>query len=228
MYHNLKQLQWQLERDNVHGHDSKTYLVVLKTRFKEFFDLKEVNASNVHNKIWQESFSDGAKWELKNFRRLLLCELQQQESLVTEGAALEACLVNEGITLNDNTGVTESSGTESEDSSSETPFSKSENENRSTDKKSSSLEGNVVDADIGPSYDSDTVTDVPNSNNDTSENAFAHEIQNHEQPKSIPDTYVVNENNSNIASNIPNMDLDRDKEEHDDVDYEQQRVFLLP
>ncbi|GJW78645.1 hypothetical protein Tco_0140327 [Tanacetum coccineum] len=26
MYHNLNQLQWQLERDNFHGHDSKTFL----------------------------------------------------------------------------------------------------------------------------------------------------------------------------------------------------------
>ncbi|GKG42130.1 hypothetical protein Tco_0476428, partial [Tanacetum coccineum] len=76
-----------------------------------------------------------------------------------KGAALEACLVNEGITLNDNTGVTESSGTNSKDSSSETPFSKLENENKSTDKESSSSEGNAVDADISPSYDSDTVTE---------------------------------------------------------------------
>ncbi|GJW90473.1 hypothetical protein Tco_0168026, partial [Tanacetum coccineum] len=51
-------------------------------------------------------------------------------------------------------------------------------------------------------------------------------IQNHEQLESIPDTYVVNENNSNIVSDIPNMDLDRDNEEHDYVDYEQQRAFF--
>ncbi|GJU74438.1 hypothetical protein Tco_1265843 [Tanacetum coccineum] len=40
--------------------------------------------------------------------------------LVTEGAALESCLVNEGITINDITGVTESSEKVSENSSSET------------------------------------------------------------------------------------------------------------
>nr|GEW26723.1 hypothetical protein [Tanacetum cinerariifolium] len=56
--------------------------------------------------------------------------------LVTEGATLEASLVNEGITLNDITGVTKSSGTESENSSIETPFSRSEDENRSFDKES--------------------------------------------------------------------------------------------
>nr|GEW98190.1 hypothetical protein [Tanacetum cinerariifolium] len=76
------------------------------------------------------------------------------------------------------------------------------------------------------SYDSDTVTEAPHSNNDTFENMFAHEIKNHEQPESIPDTYVVNENNSNIISDIPNMDLNKDKKEHDYVDYEQKRAFF--
>ncbi|GJX31961.1 hypothetical protein Tco_0241816 [Tanacetum coccineum] len=139
---------------------------------------------------------------------------------------MEACLVNEGITLNDNTGVMESSGTKSENSNSETPFSRSKDENRSFNKESSSSKGNDADVDIGPSYDSDTVTEVPHSNNDTFENMFAHGIQNHEQPKSIHDTYVVNENNSNIIYDIRNIDSDRDKEEHDYVDYEQQCAFF--
>ncbi|GJW72094.1 hypothetical protein Tco_0129011 [Tanacetum coccineum] len=52
-------------------------------------------------------------------------------------------------------------------------------------------------------------------------------IQSHEQPESIPDTYVVNENNSNIISDIPSMDPDRDKEEHDNVNYEQQCAFFV-
>ncbi|GJT49906.1 hypothetical protein Tco_0976063 [Tanacetum coccineum] len=47
------------------------------------------------------------------------------EREVSVWLALEACLVNEGITLNDNTYVTESNGTESENSSSVTPFSRS-------------------------------------------------------------------------------------------------------
>ncbi|GKC10674.1 hypothetical protein Tco_1007456 [Tanacetum coccineum] len=37
---------------------------------------------------------------------------------------------------------------------------------------------------------------------------------------------MVNENNSDIISDIPNMDQVRDKEEHDDVDDEQQRAFF--
>ncbi|GJU28162.1 hypothetical protein Tco_1166783 [Tanacetum coccineum] len=78
-------------------------------------------------------------------------------------------------------------------------------------------------ANIGPTYDSDTVSEV---HHDMFENVFAHGIQNHEQPESIPHTYVVNKNNNNIISEIPNMDPDRRKEEHDDVDYEQQRAFF--
>ncbi|GKB49766.1 hypothetical protein Tco_0900519, partial [Tanacetum coccineum] len=231
-------------------------------------------------------------------------ELQQQESLITESAAIEACLVtkgatleaslgHEGIALNDYTGVTESSGTESENNSSTTPFNRSEdenrssdkdcnssrnecnksgnenicsnhestslgndanadigpsydydivtkgqnvavygskekiilvqahesgqvldesnssgNENRSSDKESSSLKGNDANANIGPSYDSDTVSEVPH---DMFENVFAHGIQSHEQPESISNTYEVNENNSNIISDKPNMDPDRDR-----------------
>ncbi|GKD60071.1 hypothetical protein Tco_1297580 [Tanacetum coccineum] len=166
--------------------------------------------------------------------------------LVTEGGALEACLVNEGIVVNDNTSVTESSGTESGNSSLATPFSRSEDENKSFEKYCSSSRneyiisgnenrsydyestssGNDADADIGPSYDSDTMTEAPYSSNDTFKNVFAHGIQSHEQPESIRDTYEVNDNNSNIIYNIPNMDPDRDKEEHNDVNYEQQRAFF--
>nr|GEW99569.1 reverse transcriptase zinc-binding domain-containing protein [Tanacetum cinerariifolium] len=139
---------------------------------------------------------------------------------VTEGTTLESCLVNEGIGVNDNTGIAESSGTESENSSSTTPFSRLEDENKSSDKDS-------TNADIGPSHDSDTVTEVPHSSNDTFENVFAHGIRSHKQPESIPDTYKVNENNSNIISHIPNMDPDRDKEEHDDaLGFENQNDYV--
>nr|GEW68185.1 hypothetical protein [Tanacetum cinerariifolium] len=72
--------------------------------------------------------------------------------LVTEGAALEACLVDEGIVVNDNTSVTESSGTYLRNECSR-PW----NENRSSDHESTSS-GNDANANIGPSYDSDTVT----------------------------------------------------------------------
>ncbi|GJX92887.1 hypothetical protein Tco_0347473 [Tanacetum coccineum] len=78
-------------------------------------------------------------------------------------------------------------------------------------------------ADIGPSYDNDIVSEVLH---DTFENVFAHGIQNHKKPESIPNTYVVNENNSNIIFDIPNMDPDRGKEEHHDVYYEQQRALF--
>nr|GEZ42669.1 retrovirus-related Pol polyprotein from transposon TNT 1-94 [Tanacetum cinerariifolium] len=161
--------------------------------------------------------------------------LRNQESLVTEsttleanvstkGTALEASLVNKGISLNDNTGVTKNSRTKSERSSiettktTETPFNSSEDENRSYDKEISSSEGYDAIADIGPFYDSDTVSEVPH---DMFKNVFSQGIQSHKQPESSPDTYEVNENNSNIFSDIPNMDQDRDKEGHDDVAYDQ-------
>nr|GEV54428.1 putative reverse transcriptase domain-containing protein [Tanacetum cinerariifolium] len=81
-----------------------------------------------------------------------------------------------------------------------TSFSRSEDEDKSYDKDSSILmnecsslgnenassghestgSGNDVDADVGPSYDSDVVIEVPHSSNDTFENMFAYGIQSYE------------------------------------------------
>ncbi|GJX04061.1 hypothetical protein Tco_0189977 [Tanacetum coccineum] len=94
MYHSLNQLQWQLERHNFHGHDSKTCFEV--PRFKEFFDSKEVNASDFHNKCWQHDFKDYTRCEPETYKQR---EIQQQESLVTEGTTFEANLSIDGATL---------------------------------------------------------------------------------------------------------------------------------
>nr|GEV29062.1 hypothetical protein [Tanacetum cinerariifolium] len=152
--------------------------------------------------------------------------------LVTEGASLEACLVTEGITINDNLVAkksTDNSITSLEQQnkchSSRNECMRAMNENKKSNNESSSARIDVV-ADIGPSYDSDTVTKVHHSNNNTFENVFAHGIQNHEQPKFYPDTYMVNENNGDIIFDIPNMDSDKYKEEHDYVDSEQQHAFF--
>ncbi|GJR98916.1 hypothetical protein Tco_0271090 [Tanacetum coccineum] len=247
-YHNLNQLQWQLERENLHSSNPKSCLDILRTPFKEFFDSKEVNALDFQNKCWQKHFKDYTGWEPETYKRILLryldeldklidervlkygelrmkekevqaikeiekrlqeSEMQKQESLVSKGTTLEVCLVTNG-----------------ESSSSQHESNSSRNEIKSSDNEISCSDGNDADADIGHPYDSDTVTEVPHSNNDTFENVFAHGIQNHDQPESIPDTYLVNENNSNIMSNIPNMDPNRDKEDQHDVDYEQQRTFF--
>ncbi|GKE35491.1 hypothetical protein Tco_1454813 [Tanacetum coccineum] len=74
--------------------------------------------------------------------------------------------------------------------------------------------------------DSVTSATVSEVHHDLFENMFVHGIQNHEQPESIPDTYMVNENNSNIISDISNMDPDIDKGKHDYIDDEQQRAFF--
>ncbi|GJZ49105.1 hypothetical protein Tco_0603295 [Tanacetum coccineum] len=84
----------------------------------------------------------------------------------------------------------------------------------------------IVNAFVGPSYDTNTLTEVHHSHNDIIENVFAHMIQNHEQPESISDTYLVNENNSNIIYDIPDMDPNRGEEDHDDVDNEQEHALF--
>ncbi|GJX51166.1 hypothetical protein Tco_0278011 [Tanacetum coccineum] len=213
MYHNLNQLQWQLERQNLHSCDPKTCLDVLRTQFKEFFDSKE--------EIQQQKslVTKGTTLEAN----LSTDGIASDASSVTEGTTLEACLVTEGITLDDNLVAKESI-----DNSLTSSEQLDESSNSGNDADGEKIQVDMVASDIeyaeiGPSYDSDTVTEVHYSNNDTFENVLN---ENNEQPKSIPDTYVVNENNSDIISNIPNMDQVRDKEEHDDVDDEQQRTFF--
>ncbi|GJX75431.1 hypothetical protein Tco_0314026 [Tanacetum coccineum] len=235
MYHNLNQLQWQLEKENLYSCDPKTYLDVLITQFKEFFDSKRRNILwylYVLDKLIDERVLKYGELQMKERevnaikeieKRLKERKIQQQECLVIQGITLEANLSTDGTTL-DASLVTEGATLEYSLVTKGISLDAS-NENRSFDNESSSS-GNDADDDIGPSYDSDTVTEVHHSNNDTFENVFAGGIQNHEQPESIPDTYVVNENNSDIISDIPNMDQVRDKEEHDDVDDEQQRAFF--
>ncbi|GJU22298.1 hypothetical protein Tco_1155640 [Tanacetum coccineum] len=153
MYHNLDQLQLQLERENLHSHDSKTC-------FEQCDD----------NLVAKESTDDSATSS----------EQLDKISSSKSDEDLEKILV-------DTVGY------------------------------------DIENADIGPSYDSDTVFEVQH---DTFENMFANEIQSHEQHDSISDTYVVSENNRDIISNIPYMDPDRGNEEHDYVAYEKQHTFF--
>ncbi|GJT61159.1 hypothetical protein Tco_1004692 [Tanacetum coccineum] len=106
--------------------------------------------------------------------------LEDLESMfITEGAVMEACLVNKGRALDDNLVIKEttddtvtsleqldeSSSSMNENRSSDKDISNSMNEcsrpgneNRSSDHKSTSS-GNDADTDIDPSYDSDIVTE---------------------------------------------------------------------
>nr|GEV17037.1 hypothetical protein [Tanacetum cinerariifolium] len=170
-----------------------------------------------------------SSWERFDFSdaSLVTKGIALDASLSTDGVALDASLVTEGITLDAGL-VVKQSTFESNTSLEQLDKSSSlGNGNRSLDNESNSS-GNYLDAkkrlvdtttsdiendNIGPSYDSDTRSEV---NHDMFENVVAYGIQNHEQLEPIPDTYVVNENNSDIISDIPNMGPDRGNEEHDD------------
>nr|GEU83576.1 hypothetical protein [Tanacetum cinerariifolium] len=84
MYHNMIQLQRQLERDNFHGHNSKACLVVLRTQFKEFFESRRVTALDFENKSWQKSFTEGTKNTPGNFRSFVLRYLEELDKLIDE------------------------------------------------------------------------------------------------------------------------------------------------
>ncbi|GKA23887.1 hypothetical protein Tco_0709920 [Tanacetum coccineum] len=214
----MDKLEEQLTKEKLHENDSKTALTALMTPFQMFFHLEwPMNTTfksrddfqkymGYYTHIFKETMIRDITVIEKYLIEVILheheiqkrLELQSNDVKINPVQALEASLV-----------VTKSSGTMSENSSSDTTFTRLESEHTSFDKESSSSEGNDADADIDPSYDSDIVTVVPHSNNDTFENVFAHGIQNHEQPESIPDTYVENElekKNQDFLKQINDLD----------------------
>ncbi|GJY16375.1 hypothetical protein Tco_0386797 [Tanacetum coccineum] len=86
-------------------------------------------------------------------------QLDECNSSVEKKDIVTSCFDSEEQHMQQLLVVTKSNGTKSENSSSETTFSTSDNENKSSYKESSSSE-NDADADIGPSYDNDTVTET--------------------------------------------------------------------
>ncbi|GJR59098.1 hypothetical protein Tco_1501260 [Tanacetum coccineum] len=177
MYHNVNQLQWQLERENLYSCDPKTCLDVLRTQFKEFFDSKEVNSFTINagkntSKIIRDTnlkLTDVIYSEKKiHKQKSLVTESTTLEanlstdgttldaSSVTEGTTLEACLVTKGIEINDSLAAKES--LDDSVTSSEHLNESSNGEKIQVDMVASDIEY----AEIGPSYDSDTVTENQN------------------------------------------------------------------
>nr|GEX45237.1 hypothetical protein [Tanacetum cinerariifolium] len=141
-------------------------------------------------------------------KRLTESEMQTGEEMATNGIALDASLVTKERKF-DNTTLSEQ-----ENKSSSLGYDTNA-EMIPVDMVASDIKND----DIRPSYDANI--EVHHSNNDTFETIFDNKIQSHEQLNSISYTYVVNENNSNIISDIPDMDPKIDKEEYDYADDEQ-------
>ncbi|GKC55596.1 hypothetical protein Tco_1083194 [Tanacetum coccineum] len=217
MLQNLNQLEWQLEKHNLrlrrpHRKNSQTYRVRLLQYLDELDKLVDERVIQYGELLMKEREVKAIK-EIE--KRLSEQKMQTQERLVTKGAALEASLVTEGITLKDNLIAKESTYDSVTLLEQHDESSSSGNDAYAEKILVETVASSIEHADIRLSYDSDTVSEV---HHDTFENVFAHRIQNHEQPESIPDTYVGNKNNSDIISDIPNIDPVRDKEEHDSVD----------
>ncbi|GJQ91577.1 hypothetical protein Tco_0002716 [Tanacetum coccineum] len=229
MYHNLNQLQWQLERKNLHSCDPKTCLDVLRTLFKEFFDSKKVNALDFQNKCWQKDVKDYTRCKPKTYRHNLLQYLdvlnklidERQESLVPEGTTLEANLSTGGTAL-DASSVTEGAVLEAclvtEDATLEACLV---------------TEGIAIDDNLvtkESTYDFVTSLEQPDESRSSRNDADVEKILVDTVDSDIKyadirpsyDSDTMSKNNSNIISDIPNLDPDRGKEEHDDVNYEKQ------
>ncbi|GKF63422.1 hypothetical protein Tco_0186870, partial [Tanacetum coccineum] len=119
---------------NLHEVNAKTRLEVLHTQFKKVFSSKGVNSSDYVYHLWQEDFKDYTGCQPETYKSDLLKypdtldkfidnrvlkygELRMKENEINSGQAIDANLV-----------VTERSGIESENNSSENALSKSVNE----------------------------------------------------------------------------------------------------
>ncbi|GKE42661.1 hypothetical protein Tco_1469945 [Tanacetum coccineum] len=189
MLHNMDQLDMQLDRENLHVCDPKTYLKsTSKWRIADEKE-REVKAIKEIKKWLNERKMQTQEGMVNKDMKMLT-----QEGQVNEGIALDASLVSKESTYDNTTLI------EQQDESISSGYDADEKE--PVDKAIFDIEN----ADVRPSFDINTLNEVHHSNNDTLENVFAHGIQNHEQFESISDIYVVSENNNNIISDIPDMD----------------------
>ncbi|GJX65119.1 hypothetical protein Tco_0299462 [Tanacetum coccineum] len=68
----------------------------------------------------------------------------------------------------------------------------------------------------GPIFDAEQLQKV--QNNDDNYNVFAIESEHHEQPKSVNDTYPVEQDEHNIIIDSLDMSYDREQDDQDDID----------
>ncbi|GJY24116.1 hypothetical protein Tco_0397774, partial [Tanacetum coccineum] len=164
MFHNLDQLRLQLERENLHSCDPKTCLDVLRTQFKRnllrYLDElgKLINERVlIYGELRMKERDVKAIRKIK--KNLNERKMQTQENLVTKGTSLDASLVTVGIALDASLVVKESTydtitSSEQLDESSNSG-NDADAEKILVDKVASDFEN----ADIGPPYDSDTLTE---------------------------------------------------------------------
>ncbi|GKC88814.1 hypothetical protein Tco_1149463 [Tanacetum coccineum] len=92
MFHNLDQLRWQFDRENLHEVNAKTCLKVLRTQFKQFFASKGVTSLDYLNQLDQENFKDYTGCEPETYRSNLLVHLDILEKFIDKSVLNYAIL----------------------------------------------------------------------------------------------------------------------------------------
>ncbi|GKC14160.1 hypothetical protein Tco_1010942, partial [Tanacetum coccineum] len=77
---------------------------------------------------------------------------------------------------------------------------------------------------FGPIFDAEPLQKV--QNNDDNYNVFAIETEHLEQPKSVNDTYLVEQDEHNIINDSLDMSYDREQDDQDDDDFDKERDLL--
>ncbi|GJU88657.1 hypothetical protein Tco_1301080 [Tanacetum coccineum] len=159
------------------------------------------------------------KWAMMERNNAMACVGDGNRLAITNGTTLDPSLVTEGIAL-DASLIAKESIVDSNTSSKQ--LDESSCSGNDADAETILADSDASDTvDIRPSYDSDTTSEV---HHDTFENVLQirHKVMNN---LTLFPTHVVNDNNSDIISHIPDMDPNKDNEGHDYVGNEKRHVL---
>ncbi|GKC82959.1 hypothetical protein Tco_1138676 [Tanacetum coccineum] len=128
LFHNMNNLEKQLNKETLHEQNSKSDLSVIKVQFDKFLHSKELKPSNYDGCHVRENFKDYTQMEAQSFKDLIIQQMDSIEQSIIERALhqqeiqkrltrlndrklqIQECKVQEVKALNASLGDTDSSG----------------------------------------------------------------------------------------------------------------------
>ncbi|GJT52929.1 hypothetical protein Tco_0987983 [Tanacetum coccineum] len=195
----MDNLEKQLNKEIFHEKDSMSALSMIKVQFDKFLHSEVLQPSNYDGRHVREIFKVYTRLEAQFFKDMITEYMESIEKCIVE-RALHEQEIKKG-------------------NKSSTSGNKSTKLVNECSERSNS--GN--DTDIRPSYDTEPMTEVPNT---ADYKVFAIEKQHIEQPDFINDTYVMEKNNSNVTSDSTDMSHNVKKVDQHTRKHENERVLL--
>ncbi|GJS77601.1 hypothetical protein Tco_0727482 [Tanacetum coccineum] len=174
LFHNMNNLEKQLNKETLHEQNSKSDLSVIKVQFDKFLHSKELKPSNYDGCHVKENFKDYTQMEAQSFKDLIIQQMDSIEQSIIERALhqqeiqkrltrlndrklqIQECKVQEVKALNASLGDTDSSGIVSKKGNAHS----SENESSRSGNECSERSNYGDDTDIRPSYDTEPMAEA--------------------------------------------------------------------